>query len=46
MLPKKKKVGKMAIFRPKPLVNPFGKMSFFRLVELLLFILKKNVFPF
>ena len=23
----KKKVGKMAIFGPKPLVNPFGKMS-------------------
>ena len=27
----KKKVGKMAIFGPKPWVNPFGKMSIFRL---------------
>ena len=26
----KKKVGKMAIFGPKPWVNPFGKMSIFR----------------
>ena len=34
----KKKVGKMAIFRPKPWVNPFGKMSIFRLFELLVFI--------
>ena len=34
----KKKVGKMAIFGPKPWVNPFGKMSIFRLVELLVFI--------
>ena len=25
----KKKVGKMAIFGPKPWVNPFGKMSIF-----------------
>ena len=25
----KKKVGKMAIIRPKPWVNPFGKMSIF-----------------
>ena len=32
------KVGKMAIFGPKPWVNPFGKMSFFRLFELLVFI--------
>ena len=29
---------KMAIFRPKPWVNPFGKMSIFRLFELLVFI--------
>ena len=29
ILPKKKKVGKMAIFGPKPWVNPFGKMSIF-----------------
>ena len=27
----KNKVRKMAIFGPKPLVNPFGKMSIFRL---------------
>ena len=27
----------MAIFRAKPLVNPFGKMSLFRLFELVLF---------
>ena len=26
----KKKVGKMAIFEPKPWVNPFGKISTFR----------------
>ena len=35
---RKKKVGKMAIFGPKPWVNPFGKMSIFRLFELLVFI--------
>ena len=34
----KKKVGKMAIFGPKPWVNPFGKMSIFLLFELLVFI--------
>ena len=34
----KKKVGKMAIIGPKPWVNPFGKMSIFRLFDLLLFI--------
>ena len=34
----KKKVGKMAIFGLKPWVNPFGKMSIFRLFELLVFI--------
>ena len=34
----KKKVGKMAIFGQKPWVNPFGKMSIFRLFELLVFI--------
>ena len=33
----KKKVGKMAIFGPKPWVNPFGKMSIFRLFKHLLF---------
>ena len=35
---KKKKVGKRVIFGPKPCVNPFGKMSIFRLFELLVFI--------
>ena len=34
----KKKVGKMAIFGPKPWVNPFGKMSIFRLFGLHVFI--------
>ena len=34
----KKKIGKMAIFRPKPWVNPFGKMSIFRLFQLLVVI--------
>ena len=38
ILPKQKKVGKMAIFGPKPWVNPFGKISIFRLFELLVFI--------
>ena len=42
----KKKVGKMAIFGPKPWVNPFGKMSIFRLYELLVFIAQKGVFSF
>ena len=40
----KKKVEKMAIFRPKPWVNPFRKMSIFRLFELFLFIAKKDIF--
>ena len=34
----KEKVGKMAIFGPKPWVNPFGKMSIFQLFEVLVFI--------
>ena len=29
----KKKLAKMVIFVPKPWVNPFGKMSIFRLFE-------------
>ena len=33
----KKKGGKMAIFRPKPWVNPLGKMSILRLFGLLVF---------
>ena len=35
---RKKKVGKIAIFGPKRWVNPFGKMSIFRLFEVLVFI--------
>ena len=34
----KKKVSKMAIFGPKPWVNPFERLSIFGLFELLLFI--------
>ena len=34
----KKKGGKIAISPPKPSVHPFGKMSIFRLFELLVFI--------
>ena len=34
----KEKVGKMAIFAPKPWVNQFGKMSIFRLFALVVFI--------
>ena len=36
----------MAIFGPKPWVNPFGKRSIFRLFELLVFIGQKGVFSF
>ena len=36
----------MAIFGPKPWVNPFGKMSIFPLLELVLFIAQKDVFSF
>ena len=38
ILPKKKKVGKMAIFGPTPWVNPLEKMPIFRLFGLLVFI--------
>ena len=41
-----KKKFKMAIFGPKPWVNPFGKMSTFRLFELLGFRAQKSVFSF
>ena len=41
-----KKLGKMAIFGPKPWVNPLGKMLIFRVFELLLFIAQKGVFSF
>ena len=40
----KKKVGQMAIFGPKPWINPFGKMSHFRLFELLVFFWSKKAF--
>ena len=33
-------------FLPKPYVNPFGKMSIFRVFELLVFIAQKGVFSF
>ena len=46
ILLKKKKAGKIAIFGPKPWVNPFGKILIFRLIELLLFIAQKRVFSF
>ena len=36
----------MAIFGPKPKVNPFRKMSIFRLFELLVFIAQRGVFSF
>ena len=36
----------MAVFGPNPWVNPFGKMSIFRLFELLVFIAQKGVFSF
>ena len=42
----KKKVAKMTIFGPKAWVNPFGKMSIFRLFEILLFIVQIGVFSF
>ena len=41
-----KKVGKMAVFGPKPWVNPFRKMSMFPLFELLVFIALKGIFFF
>ena len=34
----------MAIFGPKPWINPFGKMSNFRLFELLVFFGLKRLF--
>ena len=36
----------MAIFGPKPWVNPFGKMSTFRLFEFLVFVAWKGLFLF
>ena len=42
----KKKLGKITIFGSKPWAKPFGKMSLFRLFELLVFIASKGGFPF
>ena len=36
----------MAIFGPKPLVNPFDKMSIFQRFEILFFIAYKGAFSF
>ena len=44
--PKRKKLDKTAIFKPKPWVNHFRKMTFFRYFEILVFIPQKGVFPF
>ena len=38
ILERKRKVGKITIFGPKPWVNPVGKMSIFRLFETVVFI--------
>ena len=42
----RRKVGKISIFGPIPQVNPFGKMSIFRLFELLVLLPKKAFFSF
>ena len=42
----KKEVEKLAIFGPKPWVNPFAKISMFRLFELLVFKVQNGVFSF
>ena len=42
----KKKVRKIAILIPKPWVNPFGKMSLFRLFQLVVFITWKGIYSF
>ena len=42
----KKTVGKMAMFGPKPWVNPFRKMSILRVFQLLVFINQKGDFSF
>ena len=43
-MPKKKKLGKMAIFGPKPSVKPFGKMSIFCLCKLVFFFSLERLF--
>ena len=42
----KKKVGKMAIFGPKPWLKPFEKNENFSTVELVVFIAQKSLFSF
>ena len=42
----KRKSWKKANFGPKPWVNPLGKMSIFRLFDLLVFLAQKGVFSF
>ena len=42
----KKKIRKMAIFIPKPWVNPFGKISIFRLFQLRAFLSQKGLYSF
>ena len=44
--PKKKKLEKTAIFKPKPWVNHFRKITFLRYFEILVFTPQKGVFPF
>ena len=44
LLPKKKKAKTMAIYGPKPWVNPFRKMSIFRLFQLLVPRAQKGIF--
>ena len=41
-----KKIGKTAIFGPKPWDNPLGKISIFRVFELFVLIAQKGVFSF
>ena len=45
-MPKKKEFKKMAIFRPKPWVNPFKKFKFFDFLNFFFFIAKKAVYSF
>ena len=42
--PEIKKVGKMAMFGPKPLVNPFGKCQFFEFLDFFFYSLEWRFF--
>ena len=42
----KKRIGKMAIFVPKPWVNPFGKIAVFCLFKLFFYSLERRFFCF